>query len=624
MQTGQSVSVIPGAQTIPSCTVAQLLVQYLIAEGVTKIFGIPGGAAVWLMEELKKHADQIEFVICRHESGAAYMADGHARAAGGLGVVLTTSGPGATNAVSGAMNAQASNVSLLVITGEVPEKYFGQGYLQEGTDAKLDVNVIFRNAVESSAMISSPSNFQTLFQQALRNARSLPNRAAHISLPNDVAGTCISPPPTKPTPSSYQARAACADPKALQASLHELLEARRPLLFLGNGSRAALASPERLRAFTEFVDRFGIPVMTTPDAKGIFPESHEMSLRNYGMCASAWPDLYIKPLADPDHYDALMVLGSTLGELATTTAASNPYDKALLPTQHFIQLDLDAGVIGRDFPVTRGVIGEIGASLDVLLAHAHQYHHPDPAKVDERKAFIREIKRSHTAWADPTGRDSNAAPVHPAAMIRVINELVKEGEIFIDAGNCVGWSLNCLVVDPPVRYQSALAMGPMGFGVAAVVGAKMALPDKPCVAIVGDGAFMMHGAEVSTAAQYRTGAVWVVLNDNDLAMVSQGMAQLLPPAPAWQDYYKLGAPDLVLFSQGLGADAVAILPDQGPEAFRTALVKALNSAQTTGKPQVIVVHIDPKPMPPYGWPVLPIPSCTVPSSASAAGGDSSL
>ena len=486
MQTGQSVSVIPGAQTIPSCTVAQLLVQYLIAEGVTKIFGIPGGAAVWLMDELKKHADQIEFVICRHESGAAYMADGHARATGGLGVVLTTSGPGATNAVSGAMNAQASNVSLLVITGEVPEKYFGQGYLQEGTDAKLDVNVIFRNAVESSAMISSPSNFQTLFQQALRNARSLPNRAAHISLPNDVAGTCISPPPTKPTPSSYQARAACADPKALQASLHELLEARRPLLFLGNGSRAALASPERLRAFTEFVDRFGIPVMTTPDAKGIFPETHELSLRNYGMCASAWPDLYIKPLGDPDHYDALMVLGSTLGELATTTAASNPYDKALLPMQHFIQLDLDADVIGRDFPVTRGVIGEIGASLDVLLAHAHQHHHPDPAKVDERKAFIREIKRSHTAWADPAGRDSNTAPVHPAAMIRVINEHVKEGEIFIDAGNCVGWSLNCLVVDPPVRYQSALAMGPMGFGVAAVVGGKMALPDQPCLAIVGD------------------------------------------------------------------------------------------------------------------------------------------
>src|SRR6218665_624651 len=142
MQTGQSVAVIPGAQTIPSCTVAQLAVQYLIAEGVTKVFGIPGGAAVWLMEEIKKHSDQIDYVICRHETGAAYMADGYARATGGLGVVLTTSGPGATNAVTGAMNAQASNSSVLVITGEVPEKYFGQGYLQEGVDAKLDITTL--------------------------------------------------------------------------------------------------------------------------------------------------------------------------------------------------------------------------------------------------------------------------------------------------------------------------------------------------------------------------------------------------------------------------------------------------------------------------------------------------
>src|SRR5690606_20214082 len=124
-------------------------------------------------------------------------------------------------------------------------------------------------------------------------------------------------------------------------------------------------------------------------------------------------------------------------------------------------------------------------------------------------------------------------------------------------------------------YQSALAMGPMGFAVAAVIGAKMAAPDQPCLAIVGDGAFMMHGAEVSTAAQNGMGAIWVVLNDNDLAMVSQGMAQLLPPAAAWADYYQLGQPDLVKFAEGLGAQAVAITPDQGTSALMEALSNAL-------------------------------------------------
>jgi acetolactate synthase I/II/III large subunit len=600
-------------ETIPGCTVAQLLVKYLVAEGVTAVFGIPGGAVVWLMLELRKQkAPEIKFVVCRHESGAAYMADGYARATGGLGVVLTTSGPGATNAVTAAMNAQASNVSLLVVTGEVPEKYFGQGYLQEGTDAKLDVNAIYANAVESSELIASASCFQTLFQQALRNARSLPNRAAHISLPNDVAGTCISA-PTKPNPTSYQARAACADARGLKATLHDLVTARRPLVFLGNGSRAALAESDRLGAFSHFVERFGIPVMTTPDAKGTFPESHALSLRNYGMCASAWPELYMKPVSAPDHYDALLVLGSSLGELATMVTAKSPYDGGLVPKGPFIQVDLDAKVIGRDFPVTRGVVGEISASLDVFLEEARSAK-PDEKAVEERNAFIAAIKKSRDAWADPEGRASTKAPVHPAALIRIINELVKDGEIFIDAGNCVGWSLNNLVVDPPVRYESALAMGPMGFASGAVVGAKLGKPDKACVAIIGDGAFMMHGAEVSTAAQNGIGAVWIVLNDDDLAMVSQGMDELVPKLAPWNGSYRLGAPDLELFARGLGADAVSITREQGPDVFRSALQEALRAA-ASGKPQVIVVHIDTVPMPPYGWPQLTIPDCSAPPGA---------
>ncbi len=190
--------------------------------------------------------------------------------------------------------------------------------------------------------------------------------------------------------------------------------------------------------------------------------------------------------------------------------------------------------------------------------------------------------------------------------MRVINEEMKNGRILIDAGNCVGWSLNYLIVDPPVTYHSALAMGPMGFGVAAVVGAKLGVPDEPCIAIVGDGAFMMHGAEVSTATQNKIGAIWIVLNDNDLGMVSQGMQGLFPSG-SWDGYYKLGSPDLVKFSEGLGARAVAISPEQGPDAFRDALRQALERAQADSQPQVIVAHIDTVASPPYGWPTLEPP-----------------
>jgi acetolactate synthase-1/2/3 large subunit len=598
-------------------TVAQLLLDYLKAEGVDKLFGIPGGAAVWLMDALRHQTHHFTYVICRHESGAAYIADGYARVKNSLGVVLTTSGPGATNALTGAMNAQACNAPVLVITGEVPEAYYGKGYLQEGTDAKLDVHNIFQNALASSALISSPANFQTLFQQALRNALTLPRQAVHISLPNDIAGSCVPGYPREIRPASYRPVSASTDAQAVAHTLNELVQARKPLIFLGNGSRDALSHPARLAAFTHFVERFGIPVMTTPDAKGIFPETYPLSLRNYGICGCSWPARYMHP-TDGEAFDTLLVLGSSLGELATSVTTSSLYSPTLEPTQHFIQVDLNAAVIGRDFPITRGIVAEIGATLDLMLDRAHQVS-PDPGAVAQRKDLIDAIKRDIAPWADPAGRDSEAAPVHPAAMMRVIDELVQQGHIFIDAGNCVGWSLNNLVIRPPVRYHSALSMGPMGFAVGAVIGGKMAAPHEPCVAIVGDGAFMMHGAEVSTAAQHRVGAVWVVLDDNDLAMVSQGMADLLPPASQWDGYYKLGAPDLAMFAQGLGARAVTVTHEQGTDAFRQALADALVAADRDRQPQVIVVRINTQVAPPYGWPRLEPADCTPPATPCGCG-----
>jgi acetolactate synthase I/II/III large subunit len=602
-------------------TVAQLLLDYLALEGVTKLFGIPGGAVIFIINELKKRRDAFDFLVCRHETGAAYIAHGYARVTGGLGVVLTTAGPSATNALTGSMNAQAANCAVLTITGEIPQLYFGEGYLQEGVDARLDVGVIYRNAVEYSVVISSEKNFATLFQQALREARSQPPRATHVSLPNDVAGTCVTGDdkdhpyrfafPT--SPDRYRTVPTCSDPDRVQLTFGELAAATRPLLFLGDGARHALRDLDRLHRFTQLVEKFAFPVMTTPDGKGIFPERHELSLRNYGMTACTWPDLYIKQPQDPDHYDALLVLGSSLGELATTVVAKDHYSKNLIPTSHFVQVELDQSVIGRDFPITRGIVADIGSTIDALWEFG-RHQQPDPTKTEARRQIIAEIKGNNSPFANPQYRASNDHPTNPAALVRVINETVTEGHIFIDAGNCVGWSLNNFVIDPPLHYHSALGMGPMGFGVAAVVGGKVGAPDQTCIALVGDGAFMMHGAEVSTAAQNGVGAIWVVLNDNDLSMVSQGMADLFPPPGPWTDYYKLGAPDLVKFSEGLGAQAVAIKQDQGPAEFATALKTAIRQAAEGNRPQVIVAHIDTAPTPPYGWPKVPAAPCHKDSS----------
>src|SRR5580658_5329401 len=154
--------------------VASLFLEYLKLEGVSKVFGVPGGAIVYLLQALGKQRDQFDFIVCRHEGGAAFIAHGYAVATRGLGVVLTTTGPGAINALTGVVNADECGASMLVVTGEVAQQYFGRGYLQAGIDARLDVGAIFRNAVQSSGFVTSEANFATVLEKALRDARSIP------------------------------------------------------------------------------------------------------------------------------------------------------------------------------------------------------------------------------------------------------------------------------------------------------------------------------------------------------------------------------------------------------------------------------------------------------------------
>lgn len=581
-------------------SVAQLLLDYLHLEGVCTLFGIPGGALIYVMNELKARDKEFNFVVCRQESGAVYIAHGYSVVTGGLGVVLTTSGPAAANALTGAINAQTACVPVLVITGEVPQKYYGRAYLQEGIDARLDIGTVYANAVEYSTVVSSPDNFATLFQQALRKARSIPSRVAHVSLPNNIAAASVPPGAIAPeTTQTYRSIPCSTDVAAVQ-QLHEALaQAKRPLILLGNGCRKALLDPNRAAEFEHFVENHAIPVMTTPDAKGIFKESHDLSLRNYGLCGCPWTSAYMGASGALEPYDALLVVGSNLNELSTTVAEKSPYAAGLNPRGPFIQVDLDQSAIGRDFPITQGIVAEAGATIDALCARAPI---GDPSGGRERReAFIKQIKSkppfSHEEW-----RASNRAPSNPAALMREICRAVDDGHIFIDCGNCVGWALHYMEIDPPLQFHTALAMGPMGFAVGAVIGAKLGAPQKACIAVCGDGAFMMHGAEISTAAQCGAGAIWIVLNDDDYAMVSQGMESLFD-SPSWRGYYRLGSPDLAKFAEGLGAHAVTVPASSGPHEFRAWLETALRDSQH-GKPQVIVVQIDKDVAPPFGWPKL--------------------
>ncbi len=580
-------------------TVGEMIIHYLKLEGVTHVFGIPGGGLINFLVNLKNNTHDINYVICRQETGAGYIADGYYRVTGNMGVVVVTTGPGSTNALTGVMNAQADGSAVLLITGEIDQKFDGLGYLQEGVDAVLDIKAIYNAAVSYSIAMNDGNSAQALMKQLLRNILALPRQAAHLSLPVNVT---LEPLPSADLPESttrYRTQIVGAPMEEVKKAMAAFLGCQRPLLFLGNGCRAALRAEGTHQNLLRFVETYGIPVITTADGKGIFPESHDLSLRVYGMADCMWPYYY---LANQEPvYDGIMVIGSQLAELST-----NKWSPILKPggdNPIFIQVDINQKIIARAFEVTQGIVGEAGAFINDLACLLPEFP-PEEPLVQERKAFIHKIKTQHSPFIDPEGYQSSATPIHPAAMMRVLQETMpKETKIFVDAGNCVGWSVHYLTFDLPGEIFTSLAMGPMGFAVGAVVGGKIGRPDATCIALTGDGAFMMQGGEISTAKQNKVGAIWIVFFDNNLSMVSQGMEHFKPDhddPDIWHQLYELGNPDLVKYAEGLGADAYAV---SNPIEMAKIMPIVYQRANEQGIPQVVVAHIDTKPIPPYYNPI---------------------
>ena len=601
--------------TIPSITIPQLIIKYLQLEGVDRLFGIPGGSFPDLLEQLYLDRASMHYVVCKHETGAGYMADGFHRVSGKLAVVLVTAGPGATNALTGAMNAQAGYTPMLVMTGEQPQSSYGLDWEQEGVDLDLDVLQVYKSAVAYSALTPSPPDFSVLFRQALRDALGRPGQAVHLSIPHDVMASTVTNEKWPTAPSLYRRSADSASTADVLSVAKLMLAAQRPAILLGNGTRDALDAAG-LRAFQAMVERLGVPVVTTSDAKALFPERHPLSLRTFGYPPCQWPGLYFTPPAGTPNaapYDFLLVLGSSMGDFAT-----NLWDPALIPAGPFVQVDVNQRVLARSMPVTVPVIAELGAFIASLAAVTAGMT-PNASARTARLAYLTAMKQAHSPYANPAARDSDAAPIRPERAMKIVSEMLPPGShIFPDAGNSCGWTAHYLELDPPTRIHPALDVGAMGYATCAVVGAKLAAPEATCLSIGGDGSFLMHGSEVTTAKQYRAGAIWMVWSENDLNMVDQSMAGRFP-TQGFKDYYALGNPDLVKVAEGYGATAYLV---KTPAELKVALARAIAGGKT-GQPQVIVMKQDASARPPFlfgppqGSPAKMKAAATKPTKATA-------
>jgi acetolactate synthase-1/2/3 large subunit len=566
-------------------TAAEHVIHYLGEQGIDTIFGIPGGHISPFLGALRRQ-ERVKYVIARHEGGAAFMADGYARASGKLGVCLVTAGPGATNALTGLAAAHLDGVPVLLISGQVPTEKWGLGALQESTtESGIDVTAALRHASAHSACIIDPRSFGRQFGRALAVLQGHPAGAVHLSIPANIARAPLERASTSRWPA--WTRAPSRPPVRLTSEVRDLyrrlVSARRPLVYIGSGARAALG---RLGgSFLEWVESHGIAVVTSLRGKGVFPERSDVSLGVLGLAGSLQAERYLK-----DGVDALLVIGSRLGEWS-----SNNFSKDLCAS-FVAQVDVDATSIGRVVPVDMPIVCDAESILSNLLELAALGPAPGEAAVARLRALSVLRSEVRREFAPEKMRDSSS-PLKPQRIMAELDRHMRgELDLYVDMGNCTGWATHCLRIAPPARMFVPCGLSTMGWSCGAVIGGKLARPERRALALLGDGALLMNGTEINTAAKYGVGAVYLVLNDDSLGMVNHG-EHLQTGHPLEDDYYALGSPDLVGFARALGANAVAA---DTAEDLAAALDASFAAAEETRRPQVIVARIDHREVPPYG------------------------
>jgi acetolactate synthase I/II/III large subunit len=553
------------------CKAAEYLVEALADAGVKHIFGVIGGTVFPFFTATVGRQAQI--VMAKHEAGAAFMADGYARASGGLGACVSTSGPGATNLITGVAAAYADSVPIVVITGQVATKSFGRGAMQESSTEGVDVVDVFKQVTRYSTLVFRADRLPAVWHKALRMALGGRPGPVHLSLPADVQERPIERPgrltPVVHRPQTHD-RAAIK-----QAALH-LLRARRPAILAGHGAILSDAS-EELRAIAEMLE---IPIATTPKGKGVFPEDHRLSMGSFGYSGSPLAQWYLLESG----VDVLLAVGTSLSEWGTLG-----WDRRLQPSEALLHVDIDPYEIGKNYPVTVPVIGDAKSGLTELCYEIRR----------QQQRYLH-WRRGNGKLAPPADRprflnaatmDSNAVPIKPQRLFRDLQDaLPRDALVFIDGGANRSWAIHYWQSFHPRTFFCATGMASMGFGVAGAIGGKFAAPNRVVVSITGDGGFLMNGMEVSTAVHYGQQVIWVILNDAGYGMIHHALRMMKRPDVATR-YPRV---DCARVAEGLGAQAFRLRePGQINREFIQKIV-------ASGRPTVLDVEIDVDEVAPFG------------------------
>ncbi len=558
-------------------TGAEVVAEMLIREGVPYAIGIPGHGNLPLMDAFRRSQDRIAVIMPRHEQAAVHMADGYFRVKGEPLAVFTSIGAGASNTAIGLATAYVDSIPLLLLIGETHTYMRGVGVLQEIERQRWsDFPRMLEPSVKRSWHIDSAGQLPRAVAQAFNTMCTGRPGPALITLPMDVQADTVEVDSLNPRARRPHDRPA-GDPAALQAAVDLLLKAERPVIVAGGGVILSGAEAELLA----LAEHLGACVVSTMQGKSAFPEKHPLYAWHMGSNATTCGNYMTT------HADVLLAVGVRFADKATCSYRHG--ESFSIPPTRLIHVDIDPFEIGKNYPVEVGIVGDARAVLSGLVEAARAKSAPRQWR---EAAYTREIGERVEAWF-ASSRSLREADTAPVTMGRVITELRKvlpeDGIVLTSSGNSQAQVFQEMAFSRSRTYISAGGFSTMGWSYPAALGAKLAAPDTPVVALIGDGDFLMTFQEIATAVQYDLPVVAVVLNNQgwqairDLQKIAFG--DETEYATMFEQDETPITPHIAAAAAAFGAYSVRISrPDEVAPALRAAL--------DSNRPAVIEVMVD--------------------------------
>ena len=516
-------------------TGAYALMDSLKRHGVDHIFGYPGGAILPIYDELYQWEErgEMQHFLVRHEQGAAHAADGYARSTGKVGVCFATSGPGATNLVTGIATAHMDSIPLVVITGQVTRAAIGSDAFQE-----TDIFGITLPIVKHSYVVRDPRDMAWIVAEAFHIASTGRPGPVLIDVPKDVGleefdYTPVDPGMVKLT--GYRPTVK-GNPRQINQALHLIRESQQPLLYVGGGAITANAHEQ----VKQLAETFQIPVTTTLMGKGAFNESHPLSVGMLGMHGTAYANFAVSEC------DLLIAVGARFDDRVT-----GKLDQFACHAK-VIHIDIDPAEVGKNRAPQVPIVGDVQQVLAKLL---RRYEEQEiPADPNQTQAWLNRIQR----WRQEYPLEAPQYPdtISPQEVIVELDRQAPDAYYTTDVGQHQMWAAQFLKTGPR-RWISSAGLGTMGYGVPAAMGVKVALPDQQVVCVAGDASVQMNIQELGTLAQYGINVKTVIINNGWQGMVRQ-----------WQEAFygqrysssnmEIGMPDFVILCQAYGVKGMVV------------------------------------------------------------------